>query len=382
MSGVVPLGLLTSSASGPSRTRLSSRRQRYKLQALIGDLLPGERVASCGWRPVPHQPICVYRSASSGAAFIGGVQVCGSVWTCPVCAAKIAMRRAVELRQAMEAHSATGGAVSMLTLTVDHSSRDSLAVLLSRFKRSLKRLFSGRAAASWRESVGYVGMVKAFEVTWGERSGWHPHVHIILFTARPVEAAEVGARWALATGLDGFRVNSHGCRVEPVRSSAEIAARVADYLAKHGVEASSWSAEHEATWANIKQARGERFTPFDLARSAGLIIDQDGERVILASLFREFAAEFKGTRQLNWSRGLRAALGLGVELSDEDEAERRVDDAELVGDVPAYIWRAILRLGLRAELLEAAEDLGSVGVSGFCEWVWNVYGFWQQERAA
>ncbi len=382
MSGTAPLGLLTSSASGPSRTRLTSRRQRYKLQALVGDLLPGERVASCGWRPVPHQPICVYRSASSGAAFIGGVQVCGSVWTCPVCAAKIAMRRAVELRRAMEAHSAAGGVVSMLTLTVDHSSRDSLAVLLSRFKRSLKRLFSGRAAVAWRESVGYVGMVKAFEVTWGERSGWHPHVHIILFTSRPVEAAEVGARWALATGLDGFRVNSHGCKVESVRSSAEIAARVADYLAKHGVEASSWGPEHEATWANIKQARGERFTPFDLARSAGLIIEQDGERVILASLFREFAAEFKGTRQLNWSRGLRAALGLGVELSDEDEAQRRVDDAELVGDVPAYIWRAILRLGLRAELLEAAEDLGSVGVVGFCEWVWNAYGFWQQERAA
>jgi hypothetical protein len=206
-------------------------------------------------------------------------------------------------------------------------------------------------------------MVKAFEVTWGERSGWHPHVHIILFTARPVEAAEVGVRWASATGLDGFRVNSHGCKLEAVRSSAEIAARVADYLAKHGVEPSSWSAEHEASWANIKQARCERFTPFDLARSAGVIIDQDGERVILASLFREFAAEFKGTRQLNWSRGLRAA--------------RRVDDAQLLGDVPAYIWRAILRLGLRAELLEAAEDLGTAGVVGFCEWAWNYYGFRQ-----
>jgi hypothetical protein len=256
----------------------------------------------------------------------------------------------------------------MLTLTVDHSSRDTLATLLNRFKRSLKRFMGGRAAESWRASVGYVGMVKAFEVTWGLASGWHPHVHILLFTSSLVVEGELRDRWGAATVRDGFKVSHHGLKLEPVKPG-----HIEDALQY----VTKWRAEHEMTYANIKTTKRDRFTPFDLATAAGLILERDGERLILASLFREFAGVFKGTRQLTWSSGLRDAFGLGRELSDQEQVEKQVDDAELLGDVPAYIWRAILRLGLRAELLEAAEDLGSVGVVGFCEWAWNYYGFRQ-----
>lgn len=55
-----------------------------------------------------------------GRAFFQGVETCGSVWHCPVCAPKIAEKRRVEVGQAIERHFADGGMAIMVTLTIPH----------------------------------------------------------------------------------------------------------------------------------------------------------------------------------------------------------------------------------------------------------------------
>jgi len=71
-------------------------------------------------------------------------------------------------------------------------------------------------------------------------------------------------------------------------------------------------------------------------------------------LFKEFAKQFKGKRQLVWSRGLKALLRV-EELSDQEISERADEDAELLGRLEVDDWRRILRFDLRAKVLEAAE---------------------------
>src|SRR5256885_17042652 len=49
------------------------------------------------------------------------IMVCGSVWVCPLCAAKISEHRRVELEQAIARCIATGGAGYLTTYTIAHT---------------------------------------------------------------------------------------------------------------------------------------------------------------------------------------------------------------------------------------------------------------------
>jgi hypothetical protein len=62
------------------------------------------------------------------SAAYGGLKTCGSVWCCPVCAAKIATRRADELATVMRAVDELGGSAFLLTLTMRHDRGDRLGL--------------------------------------------------------------------------------------------------------------------------------------------------------------------------------------------------------------------------------------------------------------
>ena len=96
---------------------MESRVQRFALQSVARSILPESRTAKCLRIRAHDCDVQVWKSKEHGTASYGGLQTCGSVWTCPVCAAKIAERRRVELLDAMELHKAQGGAVYLLTLT-------------------------------------------------------------------------------------------------------------------------------------------------------------------------------------------------------------------------------------------------------------------------
>src|SRR5664279_2587900 len=68
------------------------RRMRYQLQRAAQGLLPGERVKHCQRSTMNEYGVGVFRSSDGGASF-GNLATCGSVWHCPVCAAKITEQR-------------------------------------------------------------------------------------------------------------------------------------------------------------------------------------------------------------------------------------------------------------------------------------------------
>ena len=337
---------------GPSAGTLdAAKRQasRYDLQDVARRLLPGQRVANCMRARVSKgdgaggfSGVQVLRSESGGCHF-GGLQVCGSVWTCPVCAIKISEHRRVELVDGVTSWRSSGGVVSLLTLTAPHWEGSDLVQLLAAQALALKRFWADRHVVRVFRSLGVVGRVRAMEVTHGA-NGWHPHYHILIFAAasgRLEDVALLSERWAHCCVLGdlGRPSLAHGLRLHDGTYAAAYATK--------------WGIEHELTKGHLKHSRGGK-SPFDLLRSSQ-VGDLDAGR-----LYQVYASAFKGRRQLFWTRGLRSLLGLGVELDDQAAAELAAP-AELVGSLTLDQWRYFVRLGLRGALLaEAAISWDSV----------------------
>ena len=113
-------------------------------------------------------------------AFYTGLQICASVWACPVCAAKISERRRAELVAALAVARSMGMQVYLLTLTVPHGLGDDLKALLEQIHKAYSKTSSGRAGQNIRKLLGLRGTVRALETTYGV-NGFHPHLHILLF---------------------------------------------------------------------------------------------------------------------------------------------------------------------------------------------------------
>ncbi len=118
-----------------------------------------------------------------GYAVTTGLVSCGSVHACPVCAASIAKERADELVSVVEAYRKQGCVPYLVGLTIPHERHDELAPLLSALTRAWRSVWAGRLARRAIRSLGREGYVRAREVTHGQRSSWHPHLHA-LFVGR------------------------------------------------------------------------------------------------------------------------------------------------------------------------------------------------------
>jgi hypothetical protein len=279
---------------------------------------------------------------------------CGSVWTCPVCAAKVSERRRTELRQAIEAGKVLGWVPHFVTLTIPHGAGDDIKVLLAKLSEALKRLSSGKYAIKRRieqerPSEVLHGYIRALEVTHGNKNGFHPHFHMIAFTSGGITSAFMQdaylAAWQRACRLAGLSIpdDEHGVTVQDGRFAAEYA--------------SKWGIEDEMTKGHTKQARLKGITPWGMLRA---VLDGDdpeypAERA--AALFQVYAAAFAGRRQLYWSNGLRAKLALAKELSDEELVAKPDDEeASVLATLTVEQWKAIRRKGQQAHILTVAES--------------------------
>ena len=128
------------------------RAERYAMQSVAKDLLPNERVKIC-LRNIVSSYVEVRKHLITEKAFYSGLMICGSVWTCPVCAAKISERRKNELHQATTAHKSEGGYLAMLTLTVRHSKSDKLGTLLEAFNGATNKMMTSKQYHQIRQDM-------------------------------------------------------------------------------------------------------------------------------------------------------------------------------------------------------------------------------------
>jgi len=328
---------------GEANTRL----ERFALQSVARSILPKSRTGACLRNRIGGAShVGVKYSRARARATYANLQTCASVWACPCCAAKISEHRRSDLVRLVNAHRAAGGVVLLATRTFPHTMTDSLAGLLSKLSTAEDKFKSGAPYKRIKDRFGIVGTVRAVECTFGA-NGWHPHIHELVFLDDAVELEELEdalyGRWLSAATRAGFPPPSreHGLDV-----------RDGSYAAAY---ASKWGMESELTKWHVKKGKESSLSPFDLLRIA--LQDDDAQAVSSArSLFFEYAQAFRGKRQLVYSKGLRDLYDLEDELTDEEAAEGEEPDAELLGLLEPSQWKAILRAGMRGQLLEAINE--------------------------
>ena len=326
--------------------------ERFRLQSAARRLLPLEGVAGClRRRQGGKEFVEVWHLPEVGRAKYGGLQTCSSVAMCPVCAAKISERRRIEVAEAIDAWEAAGGDVVMLTLTVRHTAGDAFGPLLDGLKGALKRVYQGSEGQKFKR-WGMVGSIGSTETTWGEGSGFHPHIHQLLFVEKtcPFDLLLMHFRkqWSSALRLEGMRTVTEA----GVDMSFNKQHR-AEYVNKIG----GWDLEHELAKGPVKKGREGRYSPLQLLASFAdfmLTGDADHPGREHGRIWQTYALTMKGRHHLQWSRGLRALLGLGKAKTDEELAEEKDALGVLLAQLDRKQWATVLHFDARAELLNVA----------------------------
>jgi len=337
------------------------RRMRYQLQRAVQGLLPNERVKHCQRSCMNDSGVSIFRTASKGASF-GNLATCGSVWHCPVCAAKITEQRRIELQNAITAWATKGGKIYLMSQTFPHQTNQSLEDNLKLFSDAQKRFKNSRAYKRVMERVGHVGSIRALEVTHGG-NGWHPHTHTLVF-AEPEQLEllkELDMVWIDTLIKIGLAERDQVNEMLMYAFDVQAGDYAAEYVAKFGHEPSTasktitdshWGASHELTKGHAKV--GKRLsgrTPFTLLRDF-----TEGDS-LAGELFIEYAKHFKGKRQLFWSPKLRKALELqDAEKTDEEIAVEQLEEREFVTVLDHDKWKLVLSRNARWDVLKAAES--------------------------
>ncbi len=253
----------------------------------------------------------------AGKHSFSGLVTCGKVWRCPVCARKVAGRRAEEAQGAVAAWSAMGGVVLLATFTHSHGREDTLADLVARQGKAMQHFSRSRRMKDALAAASCVGRITAFETTYGHTTGWHPHRHALLFvkTGADVEALERDLRetWAAACAREGL-TSARAC------FDLRGGGAASSYVSKFGLEI--------ALNALKDGRRDDRLGVWNL-------LDLSETHGWAGARFVEHAEVMKGKTFLKWSRGLRKRLGLDVELTDEQIADGEADE----GGKPVLVVR-------------------------------------------
>jgi hypothetical protein len=204
-----------------------------------------------------------------------------------------------------------------------------------------QKVQSGSGWKFWKTSLGIVGTVRATELTHG-KSGWHPHLHILLLSTAPsaqVEAARawISEKWRACVvsvlGREHEPDDVHGCQITLAHST--------EYLAKMGLE---------VAYSASKRSTGTSRSPWQI------LADAAAGDARSAELWRDYVSATKGRRQLEWSRGLKRRFGI-EDVSDEDTAMRaaRDESTEVVLELSKSEWNALRRANGVLRILELAE---------------------------
>jgi len=311
------------------------KRQRWARRTAIIRQARGSRsaafgrTAGCGFALGGDVEVCEMAGDHGPSRYVRGVATCGSVWSCPVCSAKIRTRRSLEVEHLAKWHRASGGELVLLTLTLRHQYGRDLSTMVGGLSDAFRRLQRSAVWSLVRPKLA--GQVRSLEVTYGD-NGWHPHLHVLLLA----DAGQLGAVLGLCDLLGSVWADAVVAELgDEYRPSAAV-----------GCDARKIDAATYVTKIAAEAVRSDL-----KGRSVGVwqLLDAG-----YWSLVAEYATAMRGRRAVQWSRGLRASCGLGRELTDDELAAQLLDDgaATVVLVVPSTLWNKLHRAGLTCGVVE------------------------------
>jgi hypothetical protein len=341
-----------------SRAGTSNHRRHYDLLQTAAKYLPDYRVSSCQQIPVGFskgdneynmdvQTVSVGLS-DNGTAKYGGLNYCGGIWLCPVCARNVAPTRVAEVTAAMARNAKKGGQSLFLTFTFPHSNSDSLKDLWTNQRKAMSKVKACGTVKRFLKKYGYLGEIRALEVTHGN-NGWHPHFHCVylfdnITINKHVQELEdlLYLEWAkqIHKLLGRTPSQQHGIDVKLPRKGDED--EVGSYIAKWGQEITM--SHTKRTWD--KDSR----TPFDILGDL-----TDNYTAKDHALWMEFAEATFRTRRLYWTPGLKDLFNID-EIEDKQLAEKK--PAITMFDIKWRDYKALRNTKMHGAILDILERHG------------------------
>ena len=343
-----PLGNTTDNSAIRTQQGFQAIKERFKLLDSARKILDGERTQHCFYNRVDkNDGVGVTFNKFRNKANYTNVMRCANAWGCPVCAAIISEHRKCEVKEAMDWWKKQGGSVLLLTLTVPHYSDTDIKQLKKDLKKAYSKFFKGvRASKDMFERWQIKHYISCFEITHGI-NGFHPHYHVLLFVPY-----SLGKQSLFGIKQDMYKVWKDCCLKAGLDEPSEKHGLDLQAGNEAGAYVAKWGLEHEMTKGHIKKGKENNRTPFDILRSY-----TDSENQADANLFKLYYFAFKGTRQLNWSKGLKRLVSKAEEKTDQEIVDDTDNVAEMLFKLDIEMWHAVRKQKKQGELLVAvAED--------------------------
>jgi len=325
-------------ASNTSTFDSLSDYRSERLEAMRG--ISGlERLKKC--RAVPFGRVTL--SLVGNRVIQCGLTTCGSVWTCPVCSAKILTHRKYEVGEAISAWVNQGGYFILETLTLCHRLGDTVAKQRDALKVGWEAITHGSFSDNHKKA-GQFGYLKVTEVTYG-KNGFHLHFHVLRFMKGDLSKAaqvkwmtKIFNKWQKSITSGGFRKPlESGHHYERVYEPERLKGYFTKGFDNHGTNKSK--SKSSPVWDVLTEA----------------IANPKSTHTFI---WRTWESESKGMRQMTWSRNLRQSLGLAQELEDEEIIESPIPLIEIEpDDVSVYGHSGRTQSQVKRYLSEG--DLGS-----------------------
>lgn len=307
----------------------------------------------------------------------GGLVRCESR-SCPCCGYIKAEETRTELSALMASVQQQGFYAYLVTVTLSHTMRDTLAYSRGVLQSAWAMLTSGRLWSRFADDNMILGFARTSEEPFG-KNGFHPHYHVLMISELELVGNSLGkfeqelqARWSECVRAKG------GKTVTDIALKVDIAdSAIADYISKYGREPSSasWGADSEMTHGNMKTSPSEyrkSFTPIELLKVAsvepsdtkddfckmfGLTTGQ--ARQMAGQKWLEHYWTMKGKRRVDYSKGLNDRFDIEAKVKELREAKEQLENAQKIVlacvDVPCWHRRVMFNHAgnddLRAELL-------------------------------
>jgi hypothetical protein len=354
LSGALGAALGSNTESAATQPEKSHKRHTYNLLRTASKYLRDYRVSSCQKVPVgitgadgkysESEVVSVGKFDDGGAKF-SGLSYCGSIWLCPVCAKVVAPSRVNEVYTAMSKNAKSGGQSLFVTFTQPHFAIDSLKSLIQIQSKALSGLKSDRRYKEAVKKYGFIGEIRAFEIT-HTSNGWHPHIHAIyLFDNISVNKHVdefrnvISDLWRKYVVKHGGRMPSdvHGVDVKLPRKGDED--EIASYVAKWGME---------LTLNHTKRGKNESSrTPFQILDDLHTQYTYKDHALIM-----EYAEATFKRRRLFWSPKLKEYFGID-EIDDQELAEKPAP--KHLFDLTWRDYKKIRECRFEGDLLDIAE---------------------------
>lgn len=396
------------------------RSSRYAARTVLHAVSTLPRVRACGRVGIrPAGTVDVLLSADGSTASFSGLGVCGSLWACPTCSARIQATRRDELARLQAWAEDREFTVVFGTATLRHTKGQSLAELwggatdrlvpgrktmseveragvmtirdaqarrgvpddqlpkLRPVRRNIKprglvKCFNSvrenRRVRRLRAAMGFVGYVRVVEATYGD-NGWHPHIHVLYVFNRAVSDAEIDALAdaEFAAWAAGAKVSGLGAPLRERYELTRAAGPIDSYFTKTVYYERSMSVDkvgQELASAITKKGKAGGRTPFQIL--ADYVADRKPEDL---ALWTEWERTSYGRRAMTWSRGLKAMAGID-DVTDEDIAGSDDEDAVALFAIADWV-RDVARRGNAGELadglLRSVEKGGKSAGLNYCE---------------